>query len=382
MKVVIAIDSFKGSLCTVQAGNAVADGIRRVFQDAEIAVCPIADGGEGTTNALTGADPSCLRRVRVHDPLGRIIDAEYGVLDGGRTAVMEMAAASGITLLTAEERNPMMTTTYGVGEMIRHAMASGCRKFLIGIGGSATNDGGVGMLQALGFSFTDEHGREVGFGADGVEQIRQIDLGGADPLLTECRFHIACDVKNILCGAEGCSAVFGPQKGATHENIFRMDQALAAYATLTATVTQKDHSGTPGVGAAGGLGFAFVSYLNATLESGIGLILRETGVEEKLRDADFAITGEGRLDEQTAMGKAPAGVAALAARYGVPVIAFSGCVTSGAVLCHDHGIHAFFPILRTPCTVEEAMEEETAIRNLRDTAEEVFRLIRVIRSES
>ena len=380
MKIVIAIDSFKGSLSTIQAGNAARDGILRVYKDAEILVSPLADGGEGTVDALTHENKENLVTVSVKGPLGTPVDAVYGITDGGRTAVIEMASAAGITLIDAKDRDPMRTTTYGVGELIRDAIGRGCRNFIVGIGGSATNDCGVGMLSALGFSFLDGNGAPVPYGAKGVGQIRTIDCSGALPALRDCVFHVACDVKNPLCGENGCSAIYGPQKGATPEMVAVMDGYLSAFAARTAQKIGTDNAFVPGVGAAGGLGFAFLSYLNASLEPGISLVIRETRLEDAIRSADLVVTGEGRLDEQTSMGKAPAGVAAIAAKYGIPVIAFSGCVTDGARVLPDHGIHAFFPILRKPCTLDEAMNSENAYKNMTDTAEQVFRLIRAVRT--
>jgi glycerate kinase len=235
------------------------------------------------------------------------------------------------------------------------------------------------MLQALGFRFLDGDGAPVGYGAEAVGQIRRIDTSDALPALSECVFHVACDVKNPLCGEFGCSAVYGPQKGATPEMIQKMDAWLGDFARLTAETIGTDLSAVPGVGAAGGLGFAFLAYLGASLEPGIDLVIRETGLENEIRSSDLVITGEGRLDEQTCMGKAPAGVAALAAKYNIPVIAFSGCVTDGARLCNEHGIHAFFPVLRTVCTLEDAMNPENAYHNMTDTAEQVFRLIKALK---
>ena len=383
MKIVIAIDSFKGSLSTMQAGNAARDGILRVYRDATVEVSPLADGGEGTVDALTGENREQIVTVPVTGPLGATVEARYGIsiLGEKQTAIIEMAAAAGITLVPEVSRNPLYTTTYGVGELIRDAIGRGCRDFIVGIGGSATNDGGVGMLQALGFSFLDEAGAPIPFGAQGLARLHTIDSSTALPELRDCTIHVACDVTNPLCGETGCSAIYGPQKGATPESIREMDAWLRDYARKTAEVTGRDLSTSPGVGAAGGLGFAFLAYLGAVLEPGIGLVIRETGLEGRIRGADFVITGEGRLDEQTCMGKAPAGVAELAARYGVPVIALSGCVGKGARLCNEHGIHAFFPVLRTVTTLEEALDVENAYRNVTDTAEQVFRLIRVLKGE-
>lgn len=375
MKAVIAIDSFKGSLSSMEAGRAAAEGIRRVFPGAQIEVCPLADGGEGTVETLISGMGGSIRTITVTGPLGESVNGRYGILRDGFTAVMEMADAAGITLVPDRYRNPLYTTTYGVGETIRDAVRSGCRKFIIGIGGSATNDGGAGMLQALGFDFLDEEGQPVACGAQGLEKLACIRTEHAMTELRECKFHIACDVKNVLCGSEGCSAVFGPQKGADEDMIRRMDGWLSHYAVLAASVCGKANAEYPGAGAAGGLGFAFLTFLNGVLEPGAELILRETKLEEKLKDADIVVTGEGRLDRQTIMGKAPVGVAALAKRYGKKVVAFSGCVTDDARICNDHGIDAFFPIVRGAVSLEEAMDRENAFRNMADTAEQVFRLI-------
>jgi glycerate kinase len=296
-------------------------------------------------------------------------------LKDGRTAVIEMAAAAGITLVPLEKRDPMITTTYGVGELIKDAVDRGCRSFIVGIGGSATNDGGVGMLSALGFDFLDEKGLPVGPGAAGLERLASIRTDRVMPQLAECTFRVACDVTNPLCGGTGCSAVYGPQKGGTPESIAKMDSWLSKYAELARTVTDKADKDYPGVGAAGGLGFAFLSFLNASLESGIHIILDETKLEDYIKDADIVVTGEGRLDSQTVMGKAPVGVAGIAKKYGKSVIAFSGCVTEDAQVCNEHGIDAFFPILRGVTTLEEALCTENAYNNLAATAYQVFRLI-------
>jgi len=373
MKVVVAIDSFKGSLSSFQAGTAVKEGILSALPSATVDVCPIADGGEGTVDAILQSTDASVRRISVTGPLGRSISAYYGILNG--VAVMEMAKASGLPLLRANERNPMNTTTYGVGEMIHDAIRHGCREFIIGIGGSATNDGGIGMLQALGFEFLDGRGKDVPYGAEGVGMIRSISTKNALKELSECTFHIACDVTNPLCGELGCSAIFARQKGADDEMIKIMDSYLSRYADLTMETIGRNERCTPGAGAAGGLGFAFISYLNASLESGFNLITKHTGLEEKIKDADIVVTGEGRLDLQTSMGKAPMGVATMAKKYGAPVIAFAGSVTDGAENSEKTGITAFFPVLREVCTLEKAMETEYAKKNVTKTAEQVFKLI-------
>ncbi|MBR5323011.1 MAG: glycerate kinase [Clostridia bacterium] len=377
MKVTVSVDSFKGSLSTFQAGSAVADGIKRIFSDADIKICPLADGGEGTVDAVIGAMNGRTVEATVRNPLGLPIKSSYGITST-QTAVIEMASASGLTLVEEKDRNPLYTTTYGVGELIKNAIEEGCRKFLIGIGGSATNDGGIGMLQALGFEFLDENGKQVKFGAIGLKDIVNIKTDNALKELSECEFCVACDVKNILCGEYGCSNVFGRQKGATDEMISDMDGWLKGYADLTKKIIPSADPSIEGTGAAGGLGFAFFAYLNATLKSGVDLIINETGIEKHIKESDIVVTGEGRLDGQSYMGKAPIGIAKLAKKYNKKVVAFSGCVTDDAVKCNEYGIDAFFPILRTPCTLDDAMKEENAYKNLADTAEQVFRLLKTI----
>lgn len=374
MKIVIAIDSFKGSLTSMQSGNAAAEGIRRACPDAEITVRPLADGGEGTVDALVSGLGGEFRSVEVTGPCGKPVTARYGII--GSTAVMEMSAAAGITLVPRGEQDPMKTTTYGVGEMIRDAIEHGCRDLIVGIGGSATNDGGAGMLQALGFGLMNERGEQIQRGSAGLAELARITCENTLPELSECRFRIACDVANPLCGENGCSAVFAPQKGAKPADIPVMDGWLARFAELTRAVRHGADPDYPGAGAAGGLGFAFLSYTNSVLQPGVELILRETRLEEYIRTADIVITGEGQLDAQTAMGKAPVGVARLAKKYGKPVIAFAGSVTKDAAALNECGIDAYFPILSGICSLEGAMKPETAEQNLADSAEQVFRLVR------
>ena len=377
MKVVVAIDSLKGSLSSLEAGEAVSEGIHKVFPRAEVTVRPLADGGEGTVEALTLGMNGRLEKVIVTGPFGRHVEAIYGILEKSKTAIMEMSAAAGITLVDEQERNPLNTTTYGVGEMIKDAIDKGCRHFIMGIGGSATNDGGVGMLQALGYGILDKEGKQVSFGAKGLKEIDRITDDSVILELKECSFRVACDVTNTLCGEQGCSAIFGPQKGATPDMIEQMDKWLAHYARLTGEKYPKADRNQAGTGAAGGLGFAFLSYTNAVLESGIKIILEETRLEEYVKAADLVVTGEGRLDAQTVMGKAPIGVAEIAKKYGKKVIAFSGCVTEDAVECNNHGIDAYFPILRSVVSLEEAMDSKNARKNMVETVEQVFRLIKI-----
>lgn len=382
MKVVVAIDSLKGSLTSLEAGEAIQEGILRAISDAEVIVRPLADGGEGTVEALTRGMNGRYEKITVTDPLGRPTDAVYGILEDLHTAIIEMSAAAGITLIDAKDRNPMNTTTYGVGELIKDAIGKGCRHFFIGIGGSATNDGGIGMLQALGYGMLDTEGKQVSLGAKGLAELVSITDEDVLPELKKCTFQIACDVKNPLCGEKGCSAVFGPQKGATPDMITQMDSWLGKYALLTANRYKKADSQYPGTGAAGGMGFAFLSYMNAELRSGVQIVLEETKLEEYVKDADIVVTGEGCLDGQSVMGKAPIGVAALAKKHHKKVIAFAGCVTEDAKVCNQNGIDAFFPILRNVVTREEATHTDNARRNMTDTAEQVFRLIKEIMNEA
>lgn len=376
-KILIAIDSFKGSLSSMEAGNAAAAGIRRVFPDADIAVRPLADGGEGTVDALASGCNGTIHTISVTGPLNKKVSCRYCIIPHNRTAVIEMSGAAGITLLSEKERNPLMTTTYGVGEVINDAIKNNCRNFIIGIGGSATNDGGIGMLQALGFGFLDKDGKQISPGAHGLSKLDHITDNNIIKELKECSFKIACDVTNPLCGENGCSAVFGPQKGADKDMIACMDSWLRSYSSIAKKKYPLADPEYPGSGAAGGMGFAFHTFLNASLESGVKIILNETCLSDYIKEADICITGEGRLDGQTVMGKAPIGVARIAKQYNKPVIAFSGCVSRDAVKCNQAGIDAYFPILQNVVTLSEAMVPENATMNMAATAEQVFRLLKL-----
>ena len=377
MKIAVARDSFKGSMSSITAGRAVETGIRRVYPKAQVRISPLADGGEGTMDALIQGMGGSIVSCDVTGPLGETVACEYGVLKDGMTAVIEIAKAAGLTLIPIEKRNPLLTTTFGVGEAVRHAIKRGCRRFIVGIGGSATNDGGIGMLQALGFSVLDKEENQVGFGAGELEKIVRINDENKLPELNECTFRIACDVTNPLCGVQGASAVYGPQKGATPEMVRRMDTGLKQLAKVSKEVFPKADDAYPGTGAAGGLGFAFQTFLNGALESGVKIIMEETNLTEYIQDADYVITGEGRLDGQTVQGKAPIGVAALAKKYEKPVIAFCGSLGADAGLCNTVGIDAFFSIAGTTVSLEEAMKEENAVNNMADAVEQVFRLLKL-----
>lgn len=375
MKVVIAIDSLKGSLSSMEAGMAIKDGILAAKPDAEVIVKPLADGGEGTTDALIEGMNGERIDLTVTGPMHTPVDAYYGYLKDTNTAVMEMASAAGITLVPDSEKNPLLATSYGVGEMINDAIQRGCRNFIIGIGGSVTNDGGIGMLKALGVRFLDENGEDAGEGGQALAKIARIDVFGMNPLLKECHIQVACDVNNPLCGENGSTYVYGPQKGVTEDMKKTLDEAMAHFARVTSETLENDYMNTPGAGAAGGLGYAFLAYTGAALTPGIELILDAVGLEEELSSADVVVTGEGRLDFQTAMGKAPVGVARLAKKYNAKVIAFAGSVTKEATACNKEGIDAFFPILRGVCTLAEAMDPVTARNNMTATVEQVFRLL-------
>lgn len=380
MKITVAIDSFKGSLTTFQAGNAIAEAAKSVFNDAEVSVCPLADGGEGTMEAIVLSNNGEIHEAYVSNPLGKTIQAKYGIIPKSKTAVIEMATAAGLTLIEEQDRNPLYTTTYGVGQLILDAMDKGCRKFIVGIGGSATNDGGVGMLQALGFEFLDKNEMQIPKGAIGLKSLKTIKTDKVFETIKECEFLVACDVKNPLCGDNGCSYVFARQKGGTDETIPMMDGWMDNYATLTQKIYPNIDKNTEGAGAAGGLGFAFLAYLNGKMQSGIEIVINETHLDEHVRESDIVITGEGRLDEQSVMGKAPVGVAKLAKKYNKKVIAFSGCIGDGAEACNSAGIDAYFPILQKPCTLQEAMNVDTAYANLKATAVQVFNLLRTFKN--
>ena len=375
MKVVVAIDSLKGSLSSMEAGLAIKEGVLAAQPDAEVIVKPLADGGEGTTDALIEGMNGERIDLTVTGPMHTPVDAYYGYLRETNTAVMEMASAAGITLVPDKEKNPLLATSYGVGEMIIDAIQRGCRNFIIGIGGSITNDGGIGMLKALGVRFLDEKGEDAGEGGQALAKVACIDLSGLNPLLKECHIQVACDVNNPLCGESGSTYVYGPQKGVTEDMKKTLDEAMAHFARVTSETLENDYMNTPGAGAAGGLGYAFLAYTGAALTPGIELILDAVGLEEELSGANVVVTGEGRLDFQTAMGKAPVGVARLAKKYNAKVIAFAGSVTKEATACNKEGIDAFFPILRGVCTLAEAMDPVAARNNMTATVEQVFRLL-------
>ena len=374
MKFLFASDSFKGTLSSPKTAELLTQVAREIFPDCVCDSIEVADGGEGTTEAVLSAVKGTTIPLKVHGPLWEELTCSYGMLDEKR-AVMEMAAASGLPLVPDEKRDPRYTTSYGTGEMIRDALERGFRDISIAIGGSATNDGGIGCIRALGGRFLDENGEDAGEGGQALAKVARIDVSGMNPLLKECHIQVACDVNNPLCGENGSTYVYGPQKGVTEDMKKTLDEAMAHFARVTSETLENDYMNTPGAGAAGGLGYAFLAYTGAALTPGIELILDAVGLEEELSGADVVVTGEGRLDFQTAMGKAPVGVARLAKKYNAKVIAFAGSVTKEATACNKEGIDAFFPILRGVCTLAEAMDPVAARNNMTATVEQVFRLL-------
>lgn len=360
-------------MTSMQAGNAAKKGILRAVPDADITICPLADGGEGTTDALIEGMGGEKIELTVTTPLGEKTGCYYGWLDESKTAVMEMASAAGITLV--HEKNPLAASTFGVGEMILDAVRRGAENIIIGIGGSATNDCGIGMLEALGYEFYDKNGDDVGRGAASLGKVEKIVDDKVNPLISKVKFKVACDVDNPLCGKNGATYIFGTQKGVTDKMKPVIDKDMKHFAEKTTEKLGVSYENLPGAGAAGGLGFALLSYLNAELKPGVELVMQATGLEEKIKDADVVVTGEGRLDSQTVMGKAPIGVAGLAKKYNKMVVAFAGSVSDDADLCNINGIDAFFPIVRGVTTLEEAMETENAVKNMELAVEQVFRVI-------
>lgn len=375
MKVIAGMDSFKGSLSSKDSNRAVENGIRSIFENAEVKSYPMADGGEGTVEALIDGFDGERKHADVTGPLGDEITASYGFAEEENLAIIEIAEACGLTLIDKDRLDPGRATTYGVGELISHAYENGARTFIIGLGGSATNDGGVGMLQAMGYDFLDENDRQVEFGGMALSSIRKIIKKEEASKFDDCEFRIACDVNNVLYGTDGATYIFGPQKGVTEIMLADLDDAVKHYAEMTEKQMNIDIASVEGGGAAGGLGAAFHGYLSAELKSGIGLIMEMLNVEADIRDADLVITGEGRLDAQTAMGKVPAGLAASAKKYGVPVIAFGGSLTDDAYELTHHDLDAIFSIQHSPISLEEAMDSEVTRFNLEKTVSQVMSLL-------
>ncbi|WP_034992511.1 glycerate kinase [Beijerinckia mobilis] len=357
MKIVIAPDSFKESLSALQVAKALEGGFREIYPDADYVTLPMADGGEGTVEALVAATGGQIHKVKVRGPLGPNVDAFYGMSGDGRTAVIEMAAAAGLALIAPSERDPTRTTTYGVGELICAALDRGARHLIVGLGGSATNDGGAGLIQALGVRLLDENGKDLSFGGGALAELARIDATALDSRLASCRIEVACDVDNPLIGPRGASAIFGPQKGATPDLVKNLDANLSHYACCIKRDLGVAIADIPGAGAAGGLGAAFIAFLGAELRPGIDIIMKAVGFEAIVADADLVITGEGRIDSQTIHGKTPIGIARVAKRYGKPVIAIAGSLGADVDIVHGYGIDAVFSILYRICSLEEALAE-------------------------
>lgn len=375
MKIVIAPQAFKGSLHAADVAEAIARGIRQVFPDAQLVLVPIADGGEGTVQALVRSTGGTFQQSRVMGPLGEPVAARWGILGDKRTAVIEMAAASGLPLILREERNPLLTTTYGTGELVSQALNRGIGKLIMGIGGSATNDGGVGMAQALGVHFRDAEGRELPLGAAGLSRLAQIDLSGLDPRVRDIEVEVASDVNNPLCGPNGAASVYGPQKGATPEMVRELDDALAHYADILKRDLGIDIKDMPGAGAAGGLGAGLVAFLHATLHPGVDIVFQALGIDRVLAGADLVITGEGRMDSQDIYGKAPIALAQLAKRRGIPTIAIVGSTGRDYRVVYGHGIDAVIGTVNRPMALDRALAESS--RLVTEAAMRAGRMVRV-----
>ncbi|RDZ17766.1 glycerate kinase [Priestia megaterium] len=375
MKIVIAPDSFKESLTALRVCEAVEKGIRIHFPNAEISKVPMADGGEGTVQSLVDATGGQIIQAKVTGPLGKEVEAFYGILGDGKTAVIEMAAASGLHHVPVDKRNPLITTTRGTGELILKALDHKVKHIIIGIGGSATNDGGTGMAKALGAKLLDANGAEMKEGGGSLDQLASIDLTNLDSRLAEVKVEVACDVDNPLTGETGASAVFGPQKGATPDMVKQLDHNLAHYAAVIGKEMQIHIQNVPGAGAAGGLGGGLLAFLSAELKPGVDIVIEATQLESYIKGADLVITGEGRIDSQTIYGKTPVGVAKTAKKHSVPVIAIAGSIGAGSEAVYEHGISALFSVVPGAVTLSEALEK--ADENIERTAKNVASVIRL-----
>lgn len=375
MKIVIAPDSYKESLSALEVATAIEQGFREIFPDAHYVKLPVADGGEGTVEAMVAATQGGIIKVRVTGPLGENVEGFYGLSGDEQSAFIEMAAASGLEMVAPSSRNPLKTTSWGTGELIRHALDAGVKHIIIGIGGSATNDGGAGMVQALGAKLLDAEDNPIGMGGGELEKLARIDISELDTRLASCRIEVACDVTNPLTGKEGASAVFGPQKGATPEMIARLDDSLAHYAKIIARDLDIDVLNLEGGGAAGGMGAALYAFCGAELRQGIEIVTDALHLDNHVADADLVITGEGRIDSQTIHGKVPVGVAKVAKRYNKQVIGIAGSLTADVGVVHEHGIDAVFSVIYTVCTLEEALKN--AEENVRMAARNIAAVLKI-----
>lgn len=375
MKIVIAPDSFKGSVSAKDAAQSIKNGIIKVYKDINVVCIPMADGGEGTVQPMVDATGGKIIKTRVHGPMFREVDAFYGILGDGKTAVIEMAAASGLPLVSDDQKDPMTASTYGTGELIKHALDKGCDKIIMGVGGSATNDGGQGMAKALGVVFLDKQGNDIGYGGGSLDKLFSIDISGIDKRIKNCEVILACDVENPLCGPTGATYVFGPQKGAKDGVLEILDKNLEHYAGVIKSTLNVDIKDYPGAGAAGGLGGGALAFLNANMRKGVEIVIEMVRLDEHVKDADLVITGEGMMDFQTQFGKTPFGVAKTAKKHGVPVVALVGKIGKGANALYDLGIDSIFSIVDGPMSLEDAMANGEKL--LEDTAERVMRFYRI-----
>lgn len=375
MKILVAPQEFKGSISALSASEAAKNGILRVFPEAEVVLCPVADGGDGTLETLVEVSGGEVRTCSVQNPIGETIQAQWGAMGDGVTAVIEMARTSGLALLSLDERDPLNASTYGLGQAISEALNEGFRKFIVGIGGSATNDAGAGMAQALGANLLDARGNTISFGGAALSSLQTVDISNMDSRIKESKFLVACDVSNPLTGEEGASAVYGPQKGATPEMVQRLDDALSNFATVVKKDLKKDVAEMSGAGAAGGLGAGMMAFMDAELKAGVDIVLDTVNLRDKLSSVDLVITGEGGMDFQTIYNKAPIGVARIASEHNIPTIAIAGLLGSNFKIVHEHGIRAATSIVNGPITLEEASDR--AFELISDSVEESLRFISV-----
>ena len=373
MKIVIAPDSFKESLTALEVANAIETGFKRIFPNAEYVKLPMADGGEGTVQSLVDATQGRLIEAEVTAPLGNQVKSFFGLSGDGKTAIIEMAAASGLHLVPMDKRDPCQTTSFGTGELIKQALDLGVQHIILGIGGSATNDGGAGMLQALGLRLLDKNGQSIGFGGAALSNLAEIQMADLDPRLQHVQIEVACDVNNPLCGERGASAIFGPQKGATPEMVKELDAALAHFAEIAVRDCGKQIKEQPGAGAAGGMGGGLLLLPNVQLKAGVQIVLDNLKLAEQVKDADLVITGEGRMDAQSILGKTPIGVARKAKQFNKPVIAIVGCLREDYDVVYEHGIDAVFPIIRSLGDLPTILKQGE--QNLISTAQNVARLL-------